>query len=122
MACILVIDDDDSVRSTVGKHLTRAGHEVVEASDGKKAMQLLEQTPVDLIIADMYMPEMDGIEFTSRLGQQAPGAKIIAISGGGHMDKEDVLEMAQRLGAVRTLAKPFTGAELLVAVTEVLGG
>ena len=121
MACILVIDDEDFVRATVGKHLTRAGHEVVEAADGKKAMELLEESPVDLIITDIYMPDMDGIEFTSRLGQQVPDAKIIAISGGGYLDKQDVLTMARNLGAARTLAKPFTGKELVAVVREVLG-
>ncbi len=120
MACILLIDDEASVRSTLGKYLTHAGHEVVEASDGKQAMELLEESPVDLVITDMYMPDMDGIEFTIRLGQGLPGVKIIAISGGGHMDKHDVLEMAQRLGAARTLAKPFTRDDLLAAVREVL--
>ena len=120
MACILLIDDEASVRSTLGKYLTHAGHEVVKASDGKQAMELLEESPVDLIIADLYMPEMDGIEFTSRLGQQVPDVKIIAISGGGYLDKHEVLEMARNLGAARTLAKPFTRDELLAAVQEVL--
>ncbi len=121
MACILLIDDEASVRSTLGKYLTHAGHEVVEASDGKQAMELLEESPVDLVIADLYMPEMDGIEFTSRLGQQQPDVKIIAISGGGYLDKHKVLEMARNLGVARTLAKPFTREDLLAAVREVLG-
>ena len=120
MACILLIDDEASVRSTLGKYLSHAGHEVVEASDGKQAMELLEESPVDLVIADLYMPEMDGIEFTSRLGQQVPGVKIIAISGGGYLDKHKVLEMARNLGMARTLAKPFTRDDLLAAVREVL--
>lgn len=120
MAHILVIDDDDAVRETVGKFLVSDGHEVLEAPDGAVAMRLLEETPVDLVIADLYMPNMDGIELTIRLGQQAPGVKILAISGGGHVAKHELLEVAQRLGARRTLAKPFSQQELLSLVRELL--
>lgn len=120
MAKILVIDDEPSVRQMVRRALENEGYEVVEAGDGQTAVTTLGQTPVDLIITDLYMPNMDGIEFTIRLAQQKPRPKLIAMSGGGFMEKGSLLETARRLGADATLAKPFTGDELRDAVTDLL--
>ncbi len=120
MARILVIDDDASVTRVTREHLTREGHTVIEAYDGSEAIRILLEIPVDLAITDLYMPNMDGIEFTIRLGQLEPETKIIAISGGGYKGKEEVLQVARDLGASRTLEKPFTRDELLGAVHEAL--
>ena len=122
MARILVVDDDSAVLAITRRYLARAGHEVIETSDGRTAMQLVEEGSVDLCVVDIFMPEMDGMEFTIRLRRSAPDAKIIAMSGGGVVEKVEVLEIAARLGADRTLAKPFTEGELLTAVRELLGG
>lgn len=120
MACILVVDDEDRVRTSLRKHLQDAGYQVIEASGGAQAMELFGAIHIDLVILDLYMDDMDGIEFTIRLRQRAPSAKIIAISGGGQRDKHDALQRARRLGVQRTLAKPFTGGELTAAVGELL--
>ncbi|MBI4500592.1 MAG: response regulator [Gemmatimonadetes bacterium] len=117
---MLVIDDEPEVRAVLQEQLRAEGHEVFEAGDGDAAFRLLAEHPVDLVIADLYMPGMDGIEFTIRLGRQHPRPKIIAISGGGWRDKTDILEVAERLGAARTLAKPFTREQLVTVVRELL--
>jgi CheY-like chemotaxis protein len=121
MARILVIDDEAGIRTMVVKFLATGGHEILEAADGAAAMKLLEASAhVDLVITDLYMPGMDGIEFTRRLRQVPSRPAIIAMSGGGLGSQVDVLDIAGHLGAV-TLAKPFTGERLLAAVRQVLG-
>ncbi len=120
MARILIVDDDQAVLAVIGRQLRVEGHEVVEARNGREAAALLEMGSVDLVVTDIYMPEMGGIEFLIRLLYRLPQARIIAISGGGYRDKQDLLERARALGAVRTLAKPFSRDELVLAVNEVL--
>src|SRR6185436_8706726 len=121
MARILVIDDEASVLHMIRRALAHEPHEVLEAGDGKKALKFLADHPVDMVITDVYMPDMDGIEFTIRLAQQTPHPKIIAMSGGGFMEQGSLLETARRLGANATLAKPFTIKELLDTINELLG-
>jgi CheY-like chemotaxis protein len=121
MARILVVDDDRDVRTALVRILTKAGHEVAQAEDGGAAIAAYRARPAHLIITDMYMPSVDGVEVVVRLVDEFPDARLIVISGGGQMEKEDVLDMARRLGARRTLAKPIDRAALLEAVDDVLG-
>ncbi len=121
MARILIVDDDTSVRATMRKFLMAEGHEVVEAPDGTVALRAYREHPADLVITDIFMPETDGIETTIRLHQEFPDAKVVAISGGGYeFDKEHMLQVAARLGAVRVLAKPIAQSDLLDVVRELL--
>ncbi|MBI3246646.1 MAG: response regulator [Deltaproteobacteria bacterium] len=121
MVRILVIDDEAQVRDVLRQMLEKAGYEVVEAPEGAEGLQLHRKHPVDLIITDIVMPGKEGIETILALRKCVPKVKIIAISGGGHMNKLDLLSVAQEFGAARTLAKPFARKELLAAVQEVLG-
>lgn len=120
MARILLVDDDGEFRSVIRRMLVRDGHEVIEAADGSAALDRYRDQPADLIIIDVYMPGVDGIEAIIRLQQEFPDVRIIATSGGGYRDKEDVLNTAARLGARRTLPKPVDRQALLDAVAEVL--
>jgi CheY-like chemotaxis protein len=120
MARILLVDDDADFRKVTRRMLERAGHTVTEAPDGNIGMGHYREQPADLVIMDMYMPAVDGIEAIIRIQQEFPDIRIIATSGGGHMDQKDVLETAAQLGARRTLPKPFTRDALLAAVEEVL--
>ena len=120
MARILLVDDDAEFRSVIRRMLVRDGHEVIEAADGSVALDRYRDQPADLIIIDVYMPGVDGIEAIIRLQQDFPDVRIIATSGGGYRDKEDVLNTAARLGARRTLPKPVDRQALLDAVAEVL--
>lgn len=120
MSRILVIDDEASLRQMIRRALETEGHEVVEAGDGATALRVIAETPIDLVITDVYMPNMDGIEFTIRLAQQTPRPGLIAMSGGGFMEKGSLLETARRLGAAATLAKPFSVQELLETTADIL--
>jgi DNA-binding response OmpR family regulator len=120
MARILLIDDDDSLRSVVAKSLGYAGHDVIQASDGKQGFELFRATTVDLVITDLIMPVQEGVETIVRLRQENPNMPIIAISG-GLTNSKLYLTMAEKIGARRVLGKPFVPSELLQAVNEVLG-
>ena len=120
MARVLVIDDETQVRNMLRQMLERAGYEVEEAANGAVGVGLYRQTPADLIITDILMPEKDGIETILALRKTHPEVKIIAISGGGRTEKLEILLAAESFGALRTLAKPFERQELLEAVRTVL--
>ena len=122
MARCLVIDDDTEVRVGVVRILEKHGHDVVEASNGRQAMALFEAEAPDLVITDINMPEMDGIEVINRLREMKAGVPIVAISGGGQMPKEILLSTAGVLGAVETVEKPFLMAEFMSAVERALAG
>ncbi len=121
MARILVVDDEAAVRTAIRKFLSRSDHEVVEAADGETALTMYRKDPVDVVIMDIYMPVMDGIETTIRLKHEFPDVKIITVSGGGHMEKTKVLQREAGLGVVRTLAKPLHERDILDAVSQALG-
>ncbi|MDY6850469.1 MAG: response regulator [Thermodesulfobacteriota bacterium] len=120
MARILVIDDEESIRILLRKILEQAGHEVIEAVDGEKGTDIFYQTPTDLIVTDILMPEKEGLRTIMDIRRDFPEVKIIAISGGGTVEPETYLNLAEKLGADRTLTKPFRTNELLVMVAELL--
>ena len=120
MASILIIDDQPEVLRALRRTLQQEGHTVTEAADGKVALRNFAGSPTDLVICDIYMPEMDGIEFLIRVREVFPQARIIAMSGGGHLAKERVLAAASMLGAVGILEKPFTREQALEAVRVAL--
>ena len=113
MASILIIDDDPQILVMLGQILEREGYEVVEASNGKEGLKLYRENPTDLVITDLIMPEKEGIETIMELRRNFQDVKIIAISGGGQIDAEQYLSMAQKLGVEKTFAKPVVRAELL---------
>ncbi len=121
MAWVLVIDVDESIRRMLCEVLRRAGYAAVAAADGREGMARFREKPADLVITDILMPEQEGLETISALRRDFPEVKIIAISGGGTRSSFDYLRFAQKLGAARTLAKPFTPSELLDVVREELG-
>jgi DNA-binding response OmpR family regulator len=121
MAKILLVDDDPDIRSLLKIMLTGQGHEVVEATDGTQALRLAEAEPFDLVLTDLIMPDKEGIETIMELRKKFPRIRIIAMSGGGVGRQEDYLGLAGKLGAMRTLAKPFGIQELNEAVDAVLG-
>jgi DNA-binding response OmpR family regulator len=99
--------------------LRHAGHIVIEASDGKKGLELFRYINADIVITDMVMPEMEGFEVLTELRSRKPPVKMIAISGGGRQKPTDNLRMAALMGA-KVLSKPFSNAALLAAVNEML--
>ncbi|MBI5773964.1 MAG: response regulator [Verrucomicrobia bacterium] len=121
MPTILLADDDDALANVIHKILTRAKHQVFRARNGAEALQLYDTHAVDLVLTDLIMPDMDGLELIQKLRHAAPALKIIAMSGGGRNTPGSYLPVAQHLGAACTLAKPFSGADLLAAIETVLG-
>ncbi len=118
---ILVVDDNDDIRQMLRLLLEQEGHEIREAANGKLALKLLAQEAVDLIVTDIIMPEMEGIDLIMAIRSVKPDAKIIAISGGGRIDPRLCLNMAGKLGADRVLQKPFGKAAILGAIDELRG-
>lgn len=117
---ILVIDDEESVRFVVKEMLEFEGYEVTTAPNGKVGLQLFRKDPTDLILTDIFMPEMEGLETIRELHRDFPQLKIIAMSGGGESGMLSFLSFAKRFGALRTLRKPFSREELLETVQELL--
>lgn len=118
MARILVTDDEAPIRAGLSEMLKLCGHEVVEAKTAREALELHRAQPVDLIITDLVMKEMDGTELLRRVRATSPSTPVIGMSGDRH--STIYLNMAKMIGAERVLAKPFTAEELLKAVDEVL--
>ena len=121
MARILVVDDDLNVQKLLKKVLENAGYEVLVASDGPSAVTIARDDPPHLMISDILMPGMDGIDTMVELRREYPHVKVIAISGGGHIAPENYLKIASEFGATRTLLKPFTPLKLIALVKEMLG-
>jgi CheY-like chemotaxis protein len=120
MASILVVDDDAQVRSMVRLCLEESGHRVYEASDGTVAMTSYHLRRPDIVITDIYMPQMEGLEFIRELRTLYGDVKIIAISGGSKIVPGDFLSTALELGAKFVIDKPFGPPELLKAVNALL--
>jgi CheY-like chemotaxis protein len=120
MTRILVADDDPPVRSAIRLTLEAEGYEVDEAPGGSEVLRLQQERPCDLPLIDLYMPGVDGLETIVRLKAEQPELKIVALSGGGYRNPQDVLAMAVDAGASGALSKPFERTDLLAAVSLAL--
>ncbi|MEM1157974.1 MAG: response regulator [Verrucomicrobiota bacterium] len=122
MKRIMIIDDSDATRASIECVLIALGHHVVSVENGVEAVkQLQQQDPFDLLITDIFMPEMDGIEVIEKSKQQFPDMKIIAISAGGMgIQGQEMLNIASDLGAEKIVKKPFSNDEISEAVTHIL--
>ncbi len=112
---VLVIDDEPGLRQVIRRMLEPAGHEVVEAENGRAGAQALHAAPFDVVLTDIIMPEQEGMETIGEMRKLNKTVRIVAMSGGGIKDL-DVLLLARRLGADATLAKPFRKDDLLACV------
>ena len=120
MALIMIVDDDAQIQLALRQIVESAGHRVIEASNGQDAIDLFEEFFPDLVITDLFMPHMDGIEMIRLIRRMTTAARIIAISGGG--GGWNYLESVVALGANLALQKPFTYSQLLSAIDRLLGG
>ena len=121
MPQIMVVDDEELVRFTLRQALEKGGFDVVEAPNGKEALELQRREPADLVVTDILMPEKEGIETIRELKREYPDTKIIAISGGGRMDNVDFLNMSRHFGTDAVLPKPFDPRDLLKLAQQFLG-
>lgn len=116
---ILVVDDHEIMREVICQMLEDAGHNVRFAAEGHEALRKLSYAHFDLVVTDIVMPTMDGIELIGELRRRFPATRIIAMSGGGErFPTNDGLAIARRLGAGASLNKPFIAEELIEAVEE----
>lgn len=116
MARLLVVDDDEAFLVVLKTILERANHEVFAASDGDQALEAYAGKGIDVVVTDLQMRNVHGLELISVLRDSEPRPGIIAISGTG----EDQLDMAHALGADMTMSKPITAEQLVEAVASVL--
>jgi CheY-like chemotaxis protein len=122
MARILVIDDDPAVRMAMQMVLEREGLEVHAVGDGPTGIKLVAAEDFDLLIVDIFMPGMDGLETIRQVHRHKPKLPIVVMSGlsfpSGATQPSDLLSMATKLGAVGNLKKPFRPRELLAVIAE----
>jgi CheY-like chemotaxis protein len=120
MPKVLVVDDEVEVRAFIRRVLEPLGHAVREAPDGVEALRLLGTEAFDLVLADVYMAEMDGMELLVRIQWRGMHVPVLMISGGGYKPSDEVLRMAASCGAVATLEKPFAPNQLREVVERLL--
>lgn len=114
---VLIVDDDRFVREGLGRLVERAGHAPLEASDGKEALSLLEEEPVDLMLLDLDMPRLSGIPVLRQVVMEHPNVPVIIITGKGDIPK--AVEATQ-LGAYDFLEKPVDAQRVLLALRNAL--
>ena len=123
MKRILLVDDVPAVRLSIRAALEAIGYQVLEAADGREALDLLDSQAVDLIVTDLWMPNLDGVELLKRLRASNANIRVIAISGGGMRKPIDVsAALAQTWGADAVLYKPFDNEDLVNEINRLLPG
>lgn len=113
---VLVVDDDPTVREVVARYLERAGHEVLVAADGLQALELVASGSPDLVVLDLMLPGLDGLEVCRQLRETTPVPVIVLSARGAETDRIVGLEV----GADDYVAKPFSPRELVLRVQAVL--
>jgi len=116
MKKVLVIDDEAIIRTSSKRTLEPEGYDVKLAESGKAGIEFLEKESFDVILLDLKMPDMDGIEVLKVIMDKWPGTKVIIVTG---YSTVDTAVQALRLGAFNHIEKPFTPDSLLAAVKEV---
>lgn len=119
---ILIVDDETSIQDSLRRTLRglRDWCDIFTAGNGVEALKLMQNTPVDIMITDLLMPEKEGLETIMEVRKAYPDVKIIAISGGGRDGAIDFLNIAEKLGASHTLSKPFSPEDIRKVVQEIL--
>jgi two-component system chemotaxis response regulator CheY len=119
VAVVLVVDDLDLVRMLAKSILERAGHDVIEASDGQAGVRAYDEHRPDAVLLDMMMPVMDGLSALREIRRLDPGARVAMFTA--HRERDQVVR-AIELGARDYVVKPFHADRLVQAVTRLLGG
>ena len=120
MAHVLIVDDDRQILKLLREVMEREGHGVMVAENGLSAGRLFRENAADLVITDLLMPHKEGLELIEELRSLSASVKIIAYTGGGHLQPDEYLKFARGLGADRVFPKPIPIQELRAAVSELL--
>ncbi len=115
---VLVIDDEEAIRTLFKEALEKFGYEVTVAVDGDEGLRLFRKQSADLVITDLFMPKKNGHTLIFDITKEFPGANIFAITGKISFDPEMELDIAQKLGAAKTFQKPVKLSALLGAIGE----
>ena len=122
MARVLLLEDHEIVCTVLAQFLKNGGHEVLASITSTRLLEDINTFQPDVIVTDIIMPDMDGIEVIRQVRRCDGDLPVIAISGGGRVSGAEYLELADAVGAAATLEKPFDEADLLSAVADVVKG
>ncbi|MCF8034313.1 MAG: sigma-54 dependent transcriptional regulator [Desulfarculaceae bacterium] len=114
---VCIVDDEASIRATLGGILADEGYEVLEAADGESVLSLLERESPDLVLLDVWLPGMDGLEVLERIKKRSLGLPVIMISGHGTVE---TAVKATRLGAFDFIEKPLDMDKILLSVRNAI--
>jgi two-component system, chemotaxis family, chemotaxis protein CheY len=130
MPSVLVIDDEPDVRDSIRQVLNRVGFDVATAANGDAGIEAFYGQPPDVVIVDIIMPRKNGVEVIKKIRESYPGARIVAITGGGNFGPsgyqpgtivtDAYLASATRSGADAVMTKPFHRAELIALVRSLV--
>jgi CheY-like chemotaxis protein len=120
-ATILLVDDEELLRAGVQEMLEMAGYVVIAAPNGREAMACLADPAIDLVITDLVMPKMDGVDFVEQLRKIRPDVPVIVVSGSTrNIMQRYGIDTIQVPGADASLSKPFKGVDLMSQIKELL--
>ncbi|MBA2463301.1 MAG: response regulator [Actinobacteria bacterium] len=119
MRRILVVDDEQIVRDLTVQVLERAGYDVLSVACPKRALELVDTEDVDLVVSDVVMPGLSGVELLDEIRERRPGLPVVLMTGGS--PEPERTTRALQLGASGIVYKPFSHAELCGAVEAALG-
>lgn len=117
MIRILLAEDDESMRTYLARALENAGYEVVAVGSGTAALPWIETAYFDLLLTDIVMPEMDGIELAQRCGEMSPDTKVMFITGFAAVS----LKAGREMPEAKILSKPFHLRDLVLEVQRLFG-
>lgn len=109
---VLVVDDDTGVRKYIAAALSEYGYKTIEASSAYEGLNIFQKVTTDVVITDIYMPNMNGFELIQRLRELKSGVKILAMTGDPRRDENYSLDWAKAAGATAVIEKPFTPGDL----------
>lgn len=121
MKRILLVDDNESFRAAFAKIIERSGYLVTQATDVRAGLIYFRAETPDLVICDLIMPDVEDMQTIQEMLHRRPDARIVAISGGGRIKPLDSLRLANQMGVVGTVAKPFADDELLSVTAHAIG-
>ncbi|PCJ62823.1 MAG: response regulator [Planctomycetota bacterium] len=119
-ANILLVDDDDELRAFVTQVLKLDNYSVSEAVNGREALKILASQKIDLVITDILMPEMEGIELVQNIKKEYSQIKMIGMTGGGKLGDAENVERMTKLFFSSFLKKPFDAEDLLKIIRPLL--
>jgi len=112
-AVILVVDDEQEIREYISESLKKRGYAVLEAEDGKSALKSIKKNKIDIVITDIFMPGIDGLEVILQIREHDLDIRIIGISAAGMYKSTDALKKADNFGADALFYKPFKMTKLM---------